>query len=137
LYEVDNEDGAGGAQRQPQHEIEGHDHAGRLGQLFGHDLGAVDHGERAQIAIAEPQQRREGHRVHVPVEEHGLETSPRLEVAQDEQGQREGPQEDERGQQPALRPWRLDPGGDLPPAPVRKVVHQEARQRHEVLASPR
>ncbi|KFP74421.1 hypothetical protein N311_07220, partial [Apaloderma vittatum] len=136
LHEVDNENGASGAHSQPQHKVKRHHHPCRLGQLFGHDLGAVDHDQRPQVAIAQPQQRREDHRVDILVKDHCPDVSPGLVVAEDEEWEEDGPEEDEGGQELAPGAGCLDPGGDLPPAPVGKVVQEETCERCKVLGAP-
>ncbi|KFV89654.1 hypothetical protein N327_03800, partial [Fulmarus glacialis] len=136
LHEVDNENGAGGPHSQPQHEVKCHHHPRRLGQLFRHNLGAVDDDQRPQVAVAQPQQRREDHRVDISVEDHRPDVSPGLVVAEDEEREEDGPEEDEGGQQLALGAGHLDPGGDLPPAPVGKVVQEETGERRKVLGAP-
>ncbi|KFP51513.1 hypothetical protein N323_06526, partial [Cathartes aura] len=137
LHEVDNKNGAGGPHSQSQREVKRHHHPRRLGQLFRHDLGAVDDDQRPQVAVAQPQQRREDHRVDVSVEDHRLDVSPGLVVAEDEEREEDGPEEDEGGQQLALGAGHLDPGGDLPPAPVSEVVQEETGERRKVLGAPR
>ncbi|KGL87183.1 hypothetical protein N301_13536, partial [Charadrius vociferus] len=137
LHEVDNEDGAAGPHGQPQHEVKSHHHPCCLGQLFRHDLGAVDDDQRPQVAVAQPQQRREDHGVDVLVENHCPDVRPGLVVAEDEEREEDGSEEDEGRQQLALGAGGLDPGGDLPPAPVGEVVQEKAGERHEVLGAPR
>ncbi|KFV58572.1 hypothetical protein N341_06569, partial [Tyto alba] len=73
-----------------------------LGQLFWHDLGAVDDDQRPQVTVAQPQQSREDHRVDILVEDHPPDASPGLVVAEDEEREEDGPEEDEDGQQLAL-----------------------------------
>ncbi|KFQ79560.1 hypothetical protein N337_08116, partial [Phoenicopterus ruber ruber] len=136
LHEVDNEDGAGGPHSQPQHEVERHHHPRCLGQLFRHDLGPVDDDQRPQVAVAQPQQHREDHRVDVLVEDHRADVSPGLVVAEDEEREEDGPEEDEGGQQLAPGAGHLDPRGDLPPAPVSEVVQEETGERRKVLGAP-
>ncbi|KFQ59648.1 hypothetical protein N334_08341, partial [Pelecanus crispus] len=136
LHEVDNKNGAGRPHSQPQHEVKRHYHPRRLSQLFRHDLGTVDHDQCPQVAIAQPQQRCEDHRVDVSVEEHRLDVSPGLVVAEDEEREEDGPEEDKGRQQLAPGAGHLDPGGDLPPTPVGKVVQEETGERHKVLGAP-
>ncbi|KFP38319.1 hypothetical protein N324_03319, partial [Chlamydotis macqueenii] len=136
LHEVDNENGAGGAHGQPQHQVKRHHHPCCLGQLFRHNFGAVDHDQRPQVAVAQPHQHREDHRVEVSVEYHLLDVSPGLVVAEDEEREEDSPEEDEGGKQLALGTGHLDPGGDLPPAPVGEVVQEETGEGRKVLGAP-
>lgn len=132
-----HENSTGRAHSQPQHEVKGHHHPCCLSQLFGHDFGAVDHDQCAQVAVAEPQQCCEDHGVEVLVEHHGLDMSPGLVVAEDEEREEDGSEEDKGRQQFALGARHLDPGSDLPPTPVSKVVQEETREGREVLGAPR
>ncbi|KFV05949.1 hypothetical protein N340_02833, partial [Tauraco erythrolophus] len=136
LHEVDNEDGAGRPHSQPQHDVERHHQPRRLSQLFRHDLGAIDNDQSPQVAIAQPQQRREDHWVDVLVEDHCPDVSSGLVVAEDEEREEDGPEEDEDGQQLAFGAGHLDPGGDLPPTPVSKVVQEETGEWRKVLGAP-
>ncbi|KFW87613.1 hypothetical protein N305_11116, partial [Manacus vitellinus] len=136
LHMVDHENGAGRPHSQPQHEVERHHHPCCLGQLSGHDFGAVDHDQCPQVAVAQPQQCREDHRVDVLVEQHCPDVSAGLVVAEDEEREEDGSEEDEGGQQLALGARHLDPGRDLPPTPVGKVVQEETGEWHKVLGAP-
>ncbi|KFV66039.1 hypothetical protein N307_01256, partial [Dryobates pubescens] len=136
LHEVDNKNREGRAHSQPQHDIKCHHHPCCLSQLFWHDLGAIDHDQGPQVAVAQPQQHREDHWVDVSVEDHRPDVSPGLVVAEDEEREEDGPEEDEGRQQLALGARELDPGSDLPPTPVGKVVEEEAGERHKVLGAP-
>ncbi|KFU87542.1 hypothetical protein M959_01279, partial [Chaetura pelagica] len=137
LHKVDNENGASRPHCQPQHEVKRHHHPCCLSQLLWQNLGAIDHDQCPQVAIAQPQQGGEDHRVDVSVEGHHLNVSPGLVVAEDEEGEEDGPEEDEDGQQLALGARHLDPGSHLPPAPVGKVVEEETGERCKVLGAPR
>ncbi|KFM02549.1 hypothetical protein AS27_09474, partial [Aptenodytes forsteri] len=136
LHKVDNENRAGRPHSQPQHEVECHHHPRCLSQLFWHDLGAVDDDQCPQVAVAQPQQCREDHRVDILVEDHHPDVSPRLVVAEDEEREEDGPEEDEGGQQLALGAGCLDPGSDLPPTPVSEVVQEETGEWRKVLGAP-
>ncbi|KFQ97717.1 hypothetical protein Y956_12787, partial [Nipponia nippon] len=136
LHKVDNENGAGRPHSQPKHEVKCHHHPCCLGQLFRHDLGAVDDDQCPQVAVAQPQQCREDHRVDILVEDHRPDVSPGLVVAEDEERDEDGPEEDKDRQQLALGARHLDPCSDLPPAPVSKVVQEETGERRKVLGAP-
>ncbi|KFQ26331.1 hypothetical protein N331_05224, partial [Merops nubicus] len=137
LHEVDDENGAGSPHSQPQHEVKRHHHPCCLGQLFWHNLGTIDHDQSPQVAVAEPQQHREYHWVDIMVENHCLDVSTGLVVAEDEEREEDGPEEDKGRQQLALGARHLDPGSNLPPAPVSKVVQEETGERRKVLGAPR
>lgn len=62
--------------------------------------------------------------------------SPGPVVAEDEEREEDGSEEDESRQQFALGARHLDPGSDLPPTPVSKVVQEETREWCKVLGAP-
>ncbi|KFQ44299.1 hypothetical protein N333_09717, partial [Nestor notabilis] len=136
LNEVDDENREGRSHSQPQHEVKCHHYPCRLSQLFWHDLGAIDDDECPQVAIAQPQQCCEDHRVNILVEDHRLDLSPGLVVAEDKEREEDGPKEDKGRQQLALGTRHLDPGSDLPPTPVSKVVQEETGEWCKVLSAP-
>lgn len=128
---------AGGAKHQAQAHVKGHHHPGGLGQLPGHYLGPVDESQSAEVAVAEPQQRGEKHRVHIRLEEHCVQVAAGLVVAEHEEGDKAGPEEREPGQRLASGPGHLDPGRDLPATQVGKVVQEEGGEGDEELGAPR
>ncbi|KFO86690.1 hypothetical protein N320_06138, partial [Buceros rhinoceros silvestris] len=136
LHEMDDENGAGGPHSQPQHEVKCHHYPCCLSQLFWHDLGAIDHDQCPQVAVAQTQQRCEDHWVDILVEDHCPDVSPGLVVAEDEEREEDCPKEDEGRQQLALGAGHLDPGSDLPPTPISKVVQKETGERCKVLGAP-
>ncbi|KFP03889.1 hypothetical protein N300_07718, partial [Calypte anna] len=136
LQKVHNENRAGRPHCQSHHDVKIHRHPCCLSQLFWHNLGAIDHDQSPQVAIAQPQQGGEDYRVDVLLEDHHLDVSPGLIVAEDEEREEDSPEEDKDGQQLALGAGHLDPGSHLPPTPVSKVVEEETGERYKVLGAP-
>lgn len=125
------------AKHQAQAHVKGHHHPSGLGQLPGHDLGPIDESQGAEVAVAEPQQRGEEHRVHVRLEDHRVQVDAGLVVAEHKEGDETGPEEHKPGEHLAPGPWHLDPGCDLPAAQVSKVVEEEGGEGDKELGAPR
>lgn len=117
-----------------------HHHGRRLLELAGRrSLGAEDHAEVAEVAVAHREENHEHDEVRVAVEDYGQVPLSRRHVAVHEQRDEDDPWEggDEHdGPADGATAGHLDPTGQAPTRQIADVEEQEAADRHVEVGCP-